>query len=97
METRARSISKATFKVIAFFGVLVLSARFINVYPHPMPEDYQHEMFLASQKLGVHNPENFYLSVELTVNLIAASIEYALLLRLYGKIREMRKHSMRPR
>lgn len=97
MATRARSISNKILKCIAFIGVFVLSLRFVNIYPHPMSDDYQHEMFLISSKLGVKNPENFYLSVELIVNLVAASIEYALLSKLYGKIREDTRNTEVPR
>lgn len=90
MTPVAHSRSKFIFRAIAFFGLFILSIGFANVYPRPMPEGYQHEMFMVSQELGVHNPENFYLSAELIANLVAASIEYALLLQLVRKIRGMR-------
>lgn len=86
MRTFVRRTLKVTAKFFLFVGLFVLSMRFIHTYPLPMPPDQQHQLFAISQKLGIRDPDDFYLSAVSIVNLIAATIEYALSIRLWRKL-----------
>lgn len=87
MVTLVRSLLIIAFRVTLFLALFVLSVRFIHTYPLPMPPEHQHQLFVLSQKLGIRDPDNLYLSSVAIVNLVAAAIEYALLMRLWRKVK----------
>jgi hypothetical protein len=87
MVTLVRSLLIIIFRVMLFVGLFVLSMRFIHTYPLPMPPDQQHQLFVLSRKLGIRDPDDLYLSVVAIVNLIAAAIEYTLLMRLWRMVK----------
>lgn len=75
------------FKLPLFVGLFVLSMRFIHTYPQPMPPDQQHQLFAIARKLNIRDPDDLYLSTVSIVNLIAATVEFKLLMRLLVKIK----------
>lgn len=85
MVTLVRNLLTITFKAILFVSLFSLSIRFIHTYPLPMPPEHQHQLFVLSQKFGIRDPGDLYLSAAVIVNLIAAAIEYTLLMRLWRK------------
>jgi hypothetical protein len=87
MVTLVRSLFIIAFRVALFLGLFVLSVRFIHTYPLPMPPEHQHQLFVLSQKLGVRDPGDLYVSAVVIVNLVAAAIEYTLLMRLWRKVK----------
>lgn len=87
MVTLVRSLLIIVLRVMVFVGLFVLSMRLIHTYPLPMPPDQQHQLFVLSRKLGIRDPDGLYLSAVAIVNLIAATIEYALLMMLWRKIK----------
>ncbi|WP_083494080.1 hypothetical protein [Burkholderia sp. lig30] len=87
MVALARSLLAITFKIALFVGLFVISMRFIHTYPLPMPLDQQHQLLMASRKLGIRDPDDLYLSVVAIVNLVAAAIEYTLLMRVWRNVK----------
>jgi hypothetical protein len=77
--------------------MFVISVRFIHTYPLPMAPEHQHQLFVLSRKLGVRDPEDLYLSAEVIVNLIAATIEYILVMRLWRKVQRKWRHTAESR
>lgn len=81
------------FKVAFFVVLFVLSVRFIHTYPLPMPPDHQHKLSMLSQRMGIIDPGNLYVSAVGIVNLIAATVEYRLLMRFWRKMQRRREDS----
>ena len=83
MTTIVRRTLRVTAKFFLFVGLFVLSMHYIHTYPLPMPPEHLHLLFVLSEKLDVRDPEELYLSAVAIVNLIAATVEYTLLVRLW--------------
>ncbi|MFD1554475.1 hypothetical protein ACFSHT_02385 [Paraburkholderia silviterrae] len=92
MATLVRRISK----VILFVGLFLVSMRFIHTYPLPMPVNQQHYLIAISQMFGVRDYDGFYLSAVALVNLIVASIEYALIMKVWKYVSVRRKDVAAP-
>lgn len=97
MEKLARNFLALSFSILLYIGLFVLSMRFIHTYPYPMPPGHQHQLFVISRTIGIRDPGDLYIASVVIVNLIAASIEYALLMKLWRKAQTMWKHAMEPR
>lgn len=80
MAALALKVSKITFKALLFFGLFWLSIPYIHTYPIPLPPDHQHILLVLSRKLGICDPDDFYVSAVIITNLFAATIEYKLLI-----------------
>lgn len=87
MVALARNALKFSWKVLFFFGLFWLSVPYIHTYPIPLPPEHQHILFMLSRRLGINDPRDFYVSAVIVVNLLAAVIEYKLLMWLWGKIK----------
>jgi len=74
-----------------FIGLFLVSMRFIHTYPLPMPVNQQHYLIAISEIFGVRDYDGFYLSAVTLINLIAACIEYALIMRVWKHIALRRK------
>lgn len=81
------------FKIVFFVVLFVLSVRFIHTYPLPMPPDHQHKLSMLSQRMGIIDPGNLYVSAVGIVNIIAATVEYRLLMRFWRKMQRRREDS----
>ena len=95
MAKLARSLLTTSFGMLLYIGLFALSMRFIHTYPYPMPPDHQHQLFVISRTIGVRDPGDLYISTVVIVNLIAASIEYSLLLKLWRKAQRMWTHTVK--
>jgi len=87
MVILVRKLSVGIVKLLMFVGLFVLSMRFIHTYPQPMPPEQLQYLFAISRTLGLRDPDDFYLSAVAIVNLIAATVEFKLLMRLWEKCR----------
>ncbi|CAN0619883.1 conserved protein of unknown function [Burkholderia multivorans] len=83
MVALARSLLAIIFKIALFVSLFVISMRFIHTYPLPMPLDQQHQLLMVSRNLSIRDPDDLYLSVVVVVNLVAAAIEYTLLMKIW--------------
>jgi hypothetical protein len=97
MATLVHSLLIRAFKITLFLCLFVLSMRFIHTYPLPMPPEHQHQLFVISRKLNIRDPEDLYLSTLAIVNLVAATIEYRLIMKLWRKIQGKWRHTAESR
>lgn len=97
MAKLARNLAMLAFKGTIFVALFAVSMRFIHTYPLPMPPDHQHKLLVISDELGVRDPESLYLSAVAMVNLIAATIEYRLLVSLWRKTKKRCARTTRSR
>lgn len=97
MVKLARDIVIIAFKIVFFVVLFVFSMRFIHTYPLPMPPDHQHKLSTLSQKMGIVDPGDLYVSAVGIVNLIAATVEYRLLMRFWRKTQRRRERGAQSR
>lgn len=75
------------FKVLLFAGLLLLSARYIYRPLSVISLWNQHYSIAASDFLGFKNIENFDFLFSVTVSLIMAGIEYALIMKIWRTLK----------
>ncbi|RZF31786.1 hypothetical protein EVC45_01625 [Paraburkholderia sp. UYCP14C] len=79
METLARRV----FKVALFIGLSYLSLLYVRPFHYEWTESESRAWFGASRWLGVHDPEDLYFVVWLTIELIAATLAYVAIMWLW--------------
>nr|WP_081259215.1 hypothetical protein [Burkholderia territorii] len=78
MTTLVRRI----FKVALFFGLCALSVRYIPLSNEWTPAEAR-TWWHASEWLGIHDPEDLYFAVWVTIELIVAMLAYIAIMRLW--------------
>nr|WP_081062059.1 hypothetical protein [Burkholderia territorii] len=78
MTTLVRRI----FKVALFVGLCVLSVRYIPLSNEWTPAEAR-TWWHASEWLGIHDPEDLYFAVWVTIELIVAMLAYIAIMRLW--------------
>ncbi|WP_081060461.1 hypothetical protein [Burkholderia territorii] len=84
MTTLVRRI----FKVALFFGLCVLSVRYIPLSNEWTPAEAR-TWWHASEWLGIHDPEDLYFAVWVSIELIVAMLAYIAITRLWRHHRKM--------
>jgi hypothetical protein len=74
-------------KVVLFLFLLCLSLRYVHSYPYAWTESEAIAWSRASEWLGVHDPENLYFGVWVTIELIVAILAYSLIMYLWRRYR----------
>ncbi|WP_296654581.1 hypothetical protein [Paraburkholderia sp.] len=78
MATLARSF----FKVALFIGLFLLSFRYVRP-SHKWAAGEARAWWRASDWLGVRNPEDLYIGVWVTIELIVAALAYVAIMKLW--------------
>ncbi|MGF6935212.1 hypothetical protein OKW41_004374 [Paraburkholderia sp. UCT70] len=79
------TLARRVFKVALFFGLFVLSVRYVRPYPYPMPESQLAVWWDASDWLGIRDPEDLIFVVWVTIELIVAVLAYVVIIRLWRR------------
>ncbi|NIF50985.1 hypothetical protein [Burkholderia sp. Ax-1724] len=76
------TLAHRVFKIALFIGLFLISVRYI-----PLSNEWStsetRAWFAASDLLGVRDPDDLYFAVWLTVELIAAVLAYAAIMKLW--------------
>lgn len=88
MAALAHGALKLSFKALLFFCLFWISVRYIHTYPIPLPPDHQQILLVLSRKLGIVDPGDLYVSAVITVNLLAALMEYKSLMWFWVKVQK---------
>lgn len=86
MATLARKLLKA----VLFIGLFLLSVRYVHTYPVPMTERQLEVWFSMSDRLGIRDPEDLYISVMLILELLTTVAAYVLILKYWRFLRKRR-------
>ncbi|MGF6919674.1 hypothetical protein [Paraburkholderia sp. 40] len=79
------TLARRVFKVALFFGLFVLSVRYVRPYPYPIPESQLAVWWDASDWLGIRDPEDLIFVVWVTIELIVAVLAYVVIIRLWRR------------
>lgn len=85
------TIARKLMKAVLFIGLFLLSIRYIHMYPVPMTETQLVVWYSISDRLGIRDPEDLYISVMLILELLATVAAYVLILKSWRFLR--RPHS----
>ncbi|MCC8401205.1 hypothetical protein LJ655_04720 [Paraburkholderia sp. MMS20-SJTN17] len=72
----------SVFKIALFIGLFLLSFRYVRI-SHQWTEGEARAWWGASDWLGVRDPEDLYIGVWLTIELIAAVLAYVAIMKLW--------------
>ncbi|WP_343673579.1 hypothetical protein [Paraburkholderia heleia] len=81
------TLARRAFKVALFFGLFVLSTRYVHPYPYEWTESEMRAWLYTSQAPGIRDPEDLYFVVWLTIELIAAVLAYMTIMKLWRHYR----------
>jgi len=80
------TLARRVLKVALFIGLFLISIRYI-----PLSNEWStsetRAWFAASDLLGVHNPDDLYFVVWLTIELITAVLAYLTIMKLWRRYR----------
>ncbi|HEX3378862.1 MAG TPA: hypothetical protein VHU21_03540 [Paraburkholderia sp.] len=79
MATPARKGSK----VVLFLGLFLLSFIFVRPLHYEWSQAEMRAWLYTSQALGIRDPEDLYILVWVTIELIVAMLAYVLIMRLW--------------
>ncbi|MGF6740193.1 hypothetical protein OKW33_002233 [Paraburkholderia atlantica] len=79
MATPARKGSK----VVLFLGLFLLSFVFVRPLHYEWSQVEMRAWLYTSQALGIRDPEDLYIAVWLTIELIAAVLAYVAIMKLW--------------
>lgn len=90
MATPARRVLKIAarriFKVMLFIGLFLLAVRCIG-RNGPMPEDEALRWLSIANGFGLHDPDDVYIPVMVTIDLVVAVIAYVAIMKLWRRYR----------
>ena len=87
MATLARSF----FKMVLFIGLFLLSARCIE-RNGAMPESEALRWLSIAQSLGLHEADDVYIPTMLVLDLLAATLAYTMITKLWNHYRGKKIH-----
>ncbi|WP_085489922.1 hypothetical protein [Paraburkholderia susongensis] len=70
-------------KVVLFLGLFLLSFIFVRPLHDRWSEAEMRAWFNASEALGIRDPEDLYIAVWMTIELIVAVLAYVAIMRLW--------------
>ncbi|MBB5416378.1 hypothetical protein OKW33_002235 [Paraburkholderia atlantica] len=76
------TLVRRLFKIALFIGLFLLSFRYVRI-SDPWTEGEARAWWGASDWLGVRDPENLYIGVWMTIELLAATLAYVMIMKLW--------------
>ncbi|WP_414449017.1 hypothetical protein AB4851_07040 [Burkholderia sp. 22PA0099] len=84
MATSHGTIRRA-LKALLFIVLFLLSFRFVRPYDDEWTQSEMRAWMHASEVLGIRDPEDLYIGLWITVELIVAAIAYVAIIRLWRR------------
>ena len=81
------TLVRRLFKVALFIGLFLLSFRYVRPFDNEWTAGEAHAWWHASDLLGVRDPEDLYIGVWLSIELIVAALAYVVVMRLWRHCR----------
>jgi hypothetical protein len=81
------AVAHRLLKVLLFIGLFLLSFRFVRPYDDGWTEFETRAWMRASEVLGIGDPENLYIGLWLTIELIVATLAYVAIMKLWQRYR----------
>ncbi|HEY2022410.1 hypothetical protein [Paraburkholderia sp.] len=94
------TLARRLFKLALFVGLFRLFLPYVHTYPIPMPQSQELAWLHVANRLGMRDPDDLFFVVTVGMNLIAAALAYAAIIKLWrycrGKERTWREGQSRP-
>ncbi|MGF6923375.1 hypothetical protein OKW41_008974 [Paraburkholderia sp. UCT70] len=74
---------RRVLKVLLFIGLYLLSFRFVRPYDDGWTEPEMRAWIHASEVLGIGDPENLYIGLWMTIELLVAVLAYVAIMKLW--------------
>jgi hypothetical protein len=85
------TLARRLFKFVLFIGLFCLSVRYVHTYPVPMPANQLHVLWVASDWLGIRDPDDLYIPAMLVCDLIVTVLAYIAIVKLWRYYRTKRR------
>jgi dolichol kinase len=90
MTIRSKKIAHHILKTLLFLALFLLSVRYVHTYPVPLTRKQTDLLVTLSEKAGWKDPELFYIAVMSIIDLIAATLAYVAIIKLWRYYRTSR-------
>lgn len=80
-------------KVALFIGLFCVAVPYIHTYPIPMPQGQALAWLHAANRLGIRDPDDFYIPVMLLGDLLVATLAYVVIMRLWRHYRRKKSRA----
>jgi hypothetical protein len=77
------TLVRRLFKVALFIGLFLVSVRYVRPFNNEWTAGETHAWWRASDSLGVRDPEDLYIGVWLSIELIVTVFAYVVIMRLW--------------
>ncbi|MBN3801594.1 hypothetical protein GXB81_00765 [Paraburkholderia sp. Ac-20336] len=77
------TLARRLFKVALFFGLFFLSILYVGPYHYDWSESEARAWWNASEWLGIRDPDDLFVTVWITIELIVAVLAYVVIIRLW--------------
>ena len=74
---------RRVLKVLMFIGLYLLSFRFVRPHDDGWTESEMRAWIRASEVLSIRDPENLYIGLWMTIELITAALAYVAIMKLW--------------
>ncbi|MGF6807884.1 hypothetical protein OKW30_003010 [Paraburkholderia sp. Clong3] len=74
---------RRVLKVLLFIALYLLSFRFVRPYDDGWTESEMRAWIHASEVLGIGDPENLYIGLWMTIELLVAALAYVAIMKLW--------------
>ncbi|MZI90893.1 hypothetical protein F6X50_17730 [Dickeya dianthicola] len=83
MTIKSKRITHYTLKTLLFIALFLLAIRYVHTYPVPLTRKQTDLLVTLSEKAGWKDPELFYITVMSIIDLIAATLAYVAIIKLW--------------
>jgi hypothetical protein len=81
------TLVRRVLKVLLFIALYLLSFRFVRPHDDGWTESEMPAWMHASELLGIRDPENLYIGLWMTIELISAVLAYITIMKLWRRYR----------
>ncbi|UAY96796.1 hypothetical protein KTF62_02390 [Dickeya dadantii] len=90
MTIESKRIIRHFLSIFLFIALFLLAIRYVHTYPVPLTRKQTDLLVTLSEKAGWKDPELFYITVMSIIDLIAATLAYVAIIKLWRYYRTSR-------
>jgi hypothetical protein len=84
------TLARRVLKFVLFCGLFRLLLPYVHPYPIPTPESQELAWLHVANRLGIRDPDDLFFAVTVAMNLIATTLTYVAIVRLWRWYRTRR-------
>jgi hypothetical protein len=75
------TLARRLFKTVLFFGLFLLSVRYVHTYPFPMPQEQLRILLAICDAMDIRDPDDLYIPAMLVLELLTTIAAYILIIK----------------